>query len=453
MRLWPGNWWPRTLGAQLVAVTAAAVLLSNIAVAAYFQLGQVQQNQTSLIERLVDRAVSASTLLAAIPAKQRDAAAHALSSNIWRFQIYRGKPLSEAMSDDEQALAARVRAILPKTKTADNVLVKYRDPRRVAPLQNGNQPASVIDVTVPVVRDTELTTTLYQPPPPPWPVQIIIAAIVAVVATSLAAAFIARRVARPLSELAASASEAARGGQAARVPEEGPDDVRLAAHAFNVMTDRVMRTLERQRQLLSAVGHDLRTPITAMRISTEFISDDDVRERLQKNLEELQDLTEAVLSAARGTGWEVMRKADLAAIVESLCADLEEMEQSVTWNVQGPAPYLCRPSEIRRAVRNLVENATAYGQAARVTLAKTPDNYDITVDDDGPGIAEADRARVFEPFVRLESSRSSETGGSGLGLTLVKAIAEGHGGSIELENRAEGGLRARLCLPRDAMKV
>jgi signal transduction histidine kinase len=453
MRLWPRNWWPRTLGAQLVAVTAAAVLLSNVVVATYFQLGQAQQSETALYERLIDRAISASTLMAAIPAKQRDAAAHALSSNIWHFQIHRGQPVATPMDDDEQTLAARVRLTMHKPKFAKDVVVDVRNPQTQERMQNGQVPVSVIDITIPVVRGTELTTTLYRPPPPPWPLQIIIAAIVAIVATSLAAAFIARRVARPLSELAASASEAARGGEAAHVPEEGPDDVRRAAHAFNVMTDRVLKTLARQRQLLSAVGHDLRTPITAMRISAEFISDEDVRERLQKNLEELQDLTEAVLSAARGAGWEVMRKADLAAIVESLCADLEEMDMPVTWTAHTAAPYMCRPSEIRRAVRNLIENAIAYGKKANVGLSVTPDVYEIAVDDDGPGIADGDRARVFEPFVRLESSRSAETGGSGLGLTLVKAIAEGHGGTIELENRAGGGLRARLRLPRDAMNA
>jgi signal transduction histidine kinase len=451
MRLWPSNWWPRTLGAQLVAVTAAAVLLSNVAVAAYFQLGQERQTESSLVERLLDRAVSAATLMSAIPAKQRDAAARALSSNIWQFAIRRGPALDMPMTDEERTLAARVITILPKKRTNDGVVVKISNARGAQRLQNGDRPIQVIAVTVPVVRGTELTTTLLRPPPSRWPFQIVMAAIVAILTTSLAAAFIARRVARPLSELAASASAAARGGKAMLVPEEGPDDVRRAAHAFNAMTDQVSRTLERQRQLLSAVGHDLRTPITAMRISAEFIADEEVRERLQKNLEELQDLTDAVLSAARGSGWEAMRKVDLAALIESVCSDLEDMDKPVTWTAHDAAPLMCRPSEIRRATRNLIENAVAYGGKACVKLQETPDVYEIVVEDGGPGIADMDRNRVFEPFVRLETSRSPETGGSGLGLTLVKAIAEGHGGSIALENRDQGGLRARLCLPREAL--
>jgi signal transduction histidine kinase len=242
----------------------------------------------------------------------------------------------------------------------------------------------------------------------------------------------------------------ARGGAAPHVPEQGPDDVRRAAVAFNAMTDQVTRTMESQRQLLSAVGHDLRTPITAMRINTEFVEDADTRERLTKNIEELQELTEAVLSAAKGVGWEQMRKIDVAALAESLCADMEELEKPVHWEPHAAAPLLCRPNEIRRAIRNLIENAIAYGKNADVRLNDTPETYELIVDDEGPGIPDAERERVFEPFVRLEASRSAETGGTGLGLTLVKAIAQGHGGAIRLENRPDGGLRAILCLPRDA---
>jgi signal transduction histidine kinase len=187
-----------------------------------------------------------------------------------------------------------------------------------------------------------------------------------------------------------------------------------------------------------------------MRISTEFIDDEEVRERIQKNLDELQQLTEAVLDAARGAGWEQMRKIDLAALIESLCTDLDEMGRPVAWQVHDAAPYLCRPNEIRRAVRNLIENAISYGQMARVRLDATPGAYVIRIDDDGPGIPVPEQARVFEPFVRLETSRSAETGGTGLGLTLVKAIAEGHGGGVMLENLPGGGLCATLRLPRDA---
>jgi signal transduction histidine kinase len=440
--------WPRTLAAQLVVVTAAAVLLSNIAVAIWFERGREQLTESAYTERLIDRTVSASTLLASIPAKQRGTAARALSGVLWRFEVRHGRAPYAEMTDPERALAARIQTLLPKTKTRRTVLVKYRNATGDE-LKRVPTATTITEMTVPLVRGTQLITTYMRPPPQPWPIQSIAAAAVAIVVTSLAAGLVARRVASPLSKLAGAAAVAARGGTAPRVPEEGPEDVRRAATAFNAMTDQVTRTMESQRQLLSAVGHDLRTPITAMRINTEFVDDADTRERLEKNIEELQELTEAVLSAAKGVGWEEMRKIDLAALVESVCSDLEDMGKAVVWETHAAAPLCCRPNEVRRAIRNLIENALAYGHKAEVHLNDLPGAYEIVVEDEGPGIADADRNRVFEPFVRLEASRSNETGGSGLGLTLVKAIAEGHGGSVRLENRVQGGLRACLCLPHD----
>ncbi|HEY1962140.1 MAG TPA: ATP-binding protein [Rhizomicrobium sp.] len=441
--------WPRTLAAQLVIVIAAAVLVSNVAVAAWFEMGREQLTESALTERVMDRVVSAATLLASIPAKQRTPAAHALSSGPWRFQIHHGAAPVQDMSDAEKSLAARIQALLPKGKTRRIVLVKFR-PATPEEARQPRSPKSVTDVVVSLVRGTQLRTTYFRPPAPPWPIQSMVATAVAILVTALAAGLVARRVARPLSKLAAAASEVARGGTAPHVPEQGPEDVRRAAAAFNAMTDQVSRTMESQRHLLSAVGHDLRTPITAMRINTEFVEDSDTRERLEKNIEELQELTEAVLSAAKGVGWEQMRKIDLAALVESVCADLEELDKPVTWQPHDAAPITCRPNEIRRAVRNLIENAIAYGCKADVRLEQTPEVYELVVEDEGPGIPDGDRERVFEPFVRLETSRSAETGGTGLGLTLVKAIAQGHGGSIRLENREQRGLRATFCLPRQA---
>ena len=445
--------WPRTLGIQLVIVTAVAVLLSNGAVALWFELGNERVNENALTERVLDRAASIATLMVSIPPKARDAATRALDSNIWHFEIHTGTVVAGRMSDEEAKLAARLKAMLPAAPAHQPVMVHFRGTNAAdGPAHGHHTPSSdqAIDLTMPVVPGLHLVATFFRPPPPPWPAEITLAAMIAIVVASAAAAYVARRVARPLSQLADAASVVARGGPAPHVAEVGPDDVRNAAIAFNAMTNQVTRTLESQRHLLSAVGHDLRTPITAMRISIEFVEDAELRERLVKSLDELQVLTEAVLSAARGTGGEARRQVDLAALVESVCADLDDMGEPVVWTAHAPAPICCRANEVRRAVRNLIENAVAYGKKADVALAEVPGAYEILVEDEGPGIAEADRARVFEPFVRLEGSRNAETGGSGLGLTLVKAIAEGHGGQISLENRARGGLRARMRLPREA---
>jgi signal transduction histidine kinase len=443
--------WPRTLGVQLIVVISLAIFLSNAAVALWFELASERQNEAELMDRMLDRAQSLSTLMASIPPRARIAAARAMEGRYWHYRVDTGPHIDEPMSPAEAKFAARLKAMLPSHHANGPVEVHFRtsDPHK-SEIAGGRHPeVTAVEMTVPVVRGTNLIATFVRPPGPPWPIEMIVAAILATLIASAAGVYITRRMARPLSKLAEAAALTARGETAPRVPEVGPDDVRHAALAFNAMTDQVSRTLESQRQLLSAVGHDLRTPITAMRINIEFVEDNELRDRLQKNLDELQELTEAVLSAARGTGGEPSRQIDLAALVESICADLDDLGEPVTWSGHGAAPLSCRSGEVRRAIRNLVENAVAYGKSAEVSLRDVAGGYEVWVEDQGPGIAPEDRQRVFEPFVRLESSRNLETGGTGLGLTLVKAIAEGHGGRIVLEDREGGvGLRARLILPR-----
>jgi signal transduction histidine kinase len=442
------------LSVQLIAVTAAAVTLSNIAVAFWFEYGNEQQTAIAANERVLDRAAALATTLSAIPVSSRHVVMSTMSSRFWKFAQIPVPKTPLTMTEEESRLAQHLNTMLPDRLPHQNVIsVRMRKSitafdRRLIP-DNPGEFGGVIQAIVPVDKDTMMSGVLLRSPAP-WPVEIFVAAVVAILLAAAAAAIMARRIVRPLSELTKAAAVVARGGGAPHVAENGPEDVRKAASAFNAMAAKVTRTLESQRHLLSAVGHDLRTPITAMRINLEFIEDDDLRDGLLRNLDELQALTEQVLSAARGTGGEIKRSVDLSALVESLCTDLDEIGEPVSWINHAPAPVSCRPNEIRRAVRNLVENAVAYGAKADVRISDTRDGYEILIEDEGPGIPEDEQQRVFEPFVRLESSRNEETGGTGLGLTLAKAIAEGHGGGVKLENRAEGGLRARMHLPRMA---
>ncbi|HWY61776.1 MAG TPA: ATP-binding protein [Rhizomicrobium sp.] len=443
--------WPRTLVVQLIAVTALAVVLSNIAVAYWFEKSNEAQIQASLNERVLDRASTVLTTLRAIPPESRPVVMKTLSSRFWQFTEVPRPAKPEAMSDEEAKLAQRLAQVLPApAQKAPITFQLHENPSSIPDNQlpeGGDRSAEAVRIEVPLDQHTFLSAVNVLPPNQ-WPVEIFVATITAILVASAGAALMARRVVRPLSELTSAASVVARGGNAPPVEEKGPDDVRHAAIAFNRMTEKVTKTLDAQRHLLSAVGHDLRTPITAMRINLEFVEEDELRDRLQSNLDELQELTEQVLSAARGAGGESKRSVDLSALVESLVADLDDMGEPVTWQSHNPAPVSCRPNEIRRAVRNLVENAVAYGSRADVQITDNGAGYEIVVEDEGPGIPEDDRQRVFEPFVRLESSRNTATGGTGLGLTLVKAIAEGHGGGVVLENRESGGLRARMILPR-----
>ncbi|MBN9553273.1 MAG: HAMP domain-containing protein [Alphaproteobacteria bacterium] len=445
--------WPRTLAVQLIAVTAAAVVISNFAVAWWFEQGNERQKETALNERVLDRAAAVAATLIAIPPSARGAVMRSMNSpHLWQFTELRpGDEITRPMSEEGQRLAQRLSASLPPQARVGRATVLVHEPLSEIPAYllpaHSYDNNDAMRLVIPLDAKNSISMVFLRSKPT-WPIEMIVAATVATLVTSAGAALVARRVVRPLSDLTAAASLVARGGSAPRVAENGPDDVRNAAIAFNHMTEKVTRTLESQRHLLSAVGHDLRTPITAMRINLEFVEEEELRERLQQNLDELQALTEQVLAAARGAGAEGKRNVDLSALVESLCADLDDLGEPVTYQTHSPAPVSCRPNEIRRAVRNLVENAVAYGARADVQIATSGDGYDIVIEDEGPGIPEDEHIRVFEPFVRLESSRNAATGGTGLGLTLAKAIAEGHGGAIMLENRRNGGLRARMHLPR-----
>ncbi len=258
-----------------------------------------------------------------------------------------------------------------------------------------------------------------------------------------------RRITRPLRTLAAAADSFGRGQDGESVAEAGPEEVRRTIHAFNEMQDRLRRFVADRTGMLAAISHDLRTPITTLRLRAEFIEDPEIRDKILETLDEMQQMTEATLAFLReDAAREDSRQVDLAALIQSLCDDLADTGQEVAFVGAGRTPFVCRPVALKRALANLIENAVAYGDRARVALREEESELCIVIDDDGPGVPPERMEAVFEPFVRLEESRSRETGGVGLGLAIARSIARGHGGDVALENRPEGGLRAVFRLPK-----
>ena len=443
----------QTLRSQFVAVVAAAVILSNLSVAVILEVAREGELQTARVTAAVDRIAAVFRYVMSIPRDERGSAVEALSGNLFHYSILPAPPYGNVpMTEEERELAGDLYSGERSAYLAPARVRVVDLPRQLNNPLNNDSPS--VEITQPFPNGEGWLTAQFTRPPPPSPAPaILVAALLGTVLTGAAAAWLAGRVSRPLSALAYAADEVARGRIAPRLPDTGPEDIRHAAKAFNEMSDRVTRTLESHRQLLSAVGHDLRTPLAAMRITAEFVEDEEVRDRLTRNLDELQSMTEAVLSAARSGPGEEKRRVDLATLIESVCDDLIELNLPVSVNIEGLAPSNCRPNEIRRATRNLIENAVRYGGGARVSLERQDNDFVVNVDDDGPGIPANRLEEVFEPFVRLEESRNNATGGSGLGLTLARAIAREHGGDIVLMNRmAEGqiiGLRASLRLPRE----
>lgn len=258
-------------------------------------------------------------------------------------------------------------------------------------------------------------------------------------------------VTRPLQQLANAAEELGNNIHRPPLDESGPLEVSRAAHAFNTMQNRLIRHIQDRTQLLAAISHDLKTPITRLRLRTELLEDYATRERFQKDLDEMESMVMATLDFMRGVDQqEAFQPVDMMALLESLQADAQEMQEQVTIHGVIHAPYKGKPSALKRCLSNLLENAFKYGQSATVLIEDSPDYCIIRILDKGQGIPEDQLTQVFTPYYRLETSRNRDTGGTGLGLSIAQDIAQLHGGSLMLRNTPNEGLEVILTLPRNS---
>jgi len=262
--------------------------------------------------------------------------------------------------------------------------------------------------------------------------------------------FVMIRVVRPLKELADASAALGRREYTAKLEEKGPQEVIDTIRAFNEMQDKLCTFMQDRTKMLAALSHDLRTPITSLRLRAEFIEDDEMRRKILQTLAEMFQMTEAALAYAKGGELEALeepRLVDVGALVSSVCDDLADMGAPVECNDPESFSLRCRGFALKRALRNVIVNAVAYGSYARVSTQLVNGEARIVIEDNGPGIPEGDMEKVFSPFVRLENSRNADTGGMGLGLAIARGIVRFHGGDVTLKNRPEGGLRVTIALP------
>ena len=288
------------------------------------------------------------------------------------------------------------------------------------------------------------------PPPgtPAWGPAFVAVFLLSALGIAAVAVFMGRRIAKPMRGLAAAAGRLGRGETVDDLPEAGTVETRETVRAFNLMRTRLDRYVRDRTAMLAAVSHDLRTPITSLRLHAEFVEDTETKAKILTALDEMQRMTEDALAFIReDMQREETRTVDLHALVDSVAADLLDLGHDIAVTDSGRVLADCRPAALRRALRNLLENAAVHGGRATVRIERFDDEIRVVVEDEGSGIPEADLERVFEPFVRLEASRSRDTGGSGLGLAIARSIVRSHGGDIALGNRVEGGLRATVALP------
>ena len=258
-----------------------------------------------------------------------------------------------------------------------------------------------------------------------------------------------RWVTGPLSALATAAEKLGEDINRPPLPETGPSEAQRAARAFNTMQQRLSRFIADRTRIFTAMSHDLKTPITRLRLRAEMLEDEALRAKFAKDLEEMESMVTQTLDFMRDASTEeAVQRVDAMALLESLQTDYRDSGSRVEIEGSIGRPYPGRPLALRRCLTNLVDNAIRYGGRATIKVEDAADRLTIRILDDGPGIPERELEQAFEPFFRAEASRSRETGGTGLGLGIARNIARAHGGDLVLRNRPEGGLEAILTLPR-----
>lgn len=252
---------------------------------------------------------------------------------------------------------------------------------------------------------------------------------------------------RPIRRLAAAVDSFGKGHDVPDFRPEGATEIRQAAAAFSVMRERIQRTMTQRTEMLAGISHDLRTPLTRMKLQLALLGDSDAMAELESDLMEMEKMIEEYLAFARGESAETVVAADLRQIVDSVVSGARLDDADITLDTNGSLMVPVRRNAIKRAITNIVNNAILYGGKASVSANRHGEGVEIIVDDDGPGIPESEREAVFKPFYRLDSARNPDTSGTGLGLTIARDIVRAHGGDLVIETSPMGGARARILLP------
>lgn len=452
---------PRSLAGQLSVLLIAAVLVAQLVTLAFYAESRRLAIDAAAREQVLGRIATLANLIEETSIGQRDRILVALTTYRTRYSV------------TPEPLVTTATTVWPDGETRDKLNEIFGADRQVRAQfadndrdegdphmmmrGNGFGPGGrqrlnpwppTLALSVRLSDGMWLNSETLLPRPQLWAWPVVMSTLLTVIAISLATVLSVRRITKPLREMAQASDRLGRGEGVPDLPERGPEEIVRANRAFNAMQARVSRFVADRTRMVAAISHDLRTPLTSLRLRAEFIDDDETRERMVDTIDEMTRMAEATLAFARDdAAAEESRNTDLVALVEAVSADFSDLGHDVT--VEGPEHlYLSvRPVSLRRALRNLVENAVRYGTRARVRLDRSASAVVISVDDDGPGIPEDKMEEVFAPFTRLETSRNLETGGVGLGLATARSVVRAHGGELTLANRPGGGLTAAIHLP------
>lgn len=451
----------RTLRAQLVILIVVALAVAQAISLWLFVDERSLAIRAALGFEAAGRAANVVRLIEQAPADLKPSILRAADSPLVRFSLDEVPAVTHLEHDDGGRVERHIRQLLDEPSNREIRVELHEIEGQILPLPHLSPEMAEMHRAMmhDELRAVEMNLSIalsdgrwlnvgtrFERPPLQWPVlSVLTFGMTAAVILIAVFWYLMARLTGPLSRLARSAERFGRGEEVESLPETGPEEVRDLTRAFNRMQARLTRFVADRTRILAAVSHDLRSPLTALRVRAEMVDDDETREALVELVEEMQQMAEATLDFAKGlSGNEAPENVSLAALLAGIAA-----EAGANVNLaSGPDVVLrVRPVAMRRALRNVIANAVRYGARARVSWRVIGTDAVIEIHDRGPGIPERELERVFDPFYRLETSRSLETGGHGLGLAIARSILRAHGGEIVLANASQGGLIARITLP------
>lgn len=450
-----------SLRGQLIVLLLGVLVAAQIASLFFFVDERSLAVRAALGFEAAGRAASVARLLEEAPNELHESILRAANSPLVRFEVTETPQIQGADHSEGGPVEDRIRRLLGDQFSREIRVDVHEVEGTILPLPHlspdmaemhvammrGDLSAIEMSVSIALSGGDWLNVeTRFERPPLQWALGSTVTFVVT--ASVLLAAgfwFLVARITGPLRRLSVASERLGRGEDMEPVEPTGPTEVRDLTAAFGIMQRRLTRFVEDRTRMLAAIGHDLRSPLTALRVRAEMVDDPETREALTSSIEEMQGMLEATLSYARGVSasepserilvGQVLRDINQALITPALLAPGPDIAVSV------------RPFAFRRALRNLIENAQRYGANARVSYGVQGQVLAIRIADDGPGIPENLLEDVFAPFHRLEQSRSLDTGGHGLGLSIARGIMRAHGGDVVLSNAPEGGLIATATLP------
>lgn len=441
------RWFPRSLFGRLVLILTIGLTIGLVVAAALNVHERRHWMNHANLSRAVEHIATTVEVFDRIAPRSQIGITHVLGTRYWRVDVGPPPPAGKTPSEAEDFLAALRTALGPGYPV--RIVRVGRDGQPLAQRNNGDEPnRNMIAVRLHDGHWLRFTDRRHHGHSA-WPRTLLFELAILLAVLILFSLLAIGRVTRPLSMLARAADNLGRDIRHPPLAETGPTEVRRAAMAFNLMQQRLLEFLANRLRMLTAISHDLKTPVTRLRLRAEMLDDATLRDDIHRDLDEMDAMLNGTLAYMRGEAErEAVQPLDVNALLESMTADAQALGQAVSLSGEAAAPYPARPRALRRAIDNLVQNALRYGGNADIEVEDTPRTLVIRVADHGPGLPEAELEQVFEPFYRAERSRNRATGGTGLGLSIARDVADSHGGTLTLANRVAGGLVATLALPR-----